>query len=131
MLPDFTALENVYIPGLIGGKTHEYGKKRALELLDMVGLSHRLSHFPSQMSGGERQRVALARALFNKPALILADEPTGNLDKEHTGLMLDLMIRTNREFGQTYLIATHNEQVWSNLHRTIVLEYGKTASQKT
>ncbi len=129
LLPDFTAIENVFMPGLIGGITVSAGIKRAQELLDLVGMNTRMTHFPSQLSGGERQRVALARSLFNKPALILADEPTGNLDREHTALMLELMHRTNREFGQTFLIATHNEQVWSNLHRTVVLEYGKIVNQ--
>jgi lipoprotein-releasing system ATP-binding protein len=124
LLPDFTALENVSIPGLIAGKSKTACLERAKELLDAVGLSHRLSHFPSELSGGERQRVALTRALFNEPALILADEPTGNLDKENGKRLMELFHTANERFNQTFIVATHNSALTRSMHRTLHLEDG-------
>ncbi len=125
LLPDFTALENTYIPGLIAGKTRQECADRARELLDAVGLSKRMSHFPSELSGGERQRVALARALFNRPALVLADEPTGNLDPNTGRHLLELIQQLNRDFRQTFLVATHNEKLARGLGRTLFLTEGR------
>jgi len=125
LLPDFTALENVFIPGLIGGKERRECELRARELLEEFGLSRRLTHYPSELSGGERQRVALARAMYNKPDLVLADEPTGNLDRENSEQMLQMLIKANREFGQTFLVATHNQRIAEGMRRTLFLDDGK------
>lgn len=124
LLPDFTALENTMLPGLIEGKQRKEAQKRGEELLDIFGLTKRKSHYPSELSGGERQRIALARAMFNRPALILADEPTGNLDRGNGELMLQQIKTANIELKQTFLIATHNSQLTSGLHRTLYLEDG-------
>lgn len=124
LLPDFTALENTIMPGLINGTSRRECQKRGEELLDIFGLSRQKSHFPSELSGGERQRVALARALFNKPALILADEPTGNLDRSNGELLLEQFRTANKELHQTFLIATHNSRLTEGLHRTLFLEDG-------
>lgn len=124
LLPDFSALENVIIPGLIAGKKMNQCIERGMELLDVFGLTARKTHFPAELSGGERQRVALARALFNDPALVLADEPTGNLDKKNGELLLEYFIKANRSLNQTFLIATHNSQLTNGLHRAIFLEDG-------
>jgi len=111
LLPEFTALENVMMPGLIQRLPKADVKKRALEILGRVGLSKRLTHKPSQLSGGEQQRVALARAMVLEPALLLADEPTGNLDR-HTGQEIhELFIELNRERGSTLLVVTHNPEL--------------------
>ena len=124
LLPDFTALENTILPGLIEGKKRSDCRKRGEELLETFGLNRHRTHFPSELSGGERQRVALARALFNKPALILADEPTGNLDRGNGDLLLEHFKKANRELHQTFLIATHNNRLTEGLHRTLYLEEG-------
>jgi lipoprotein-releasing system ATP-binding protein len=129
LLPDFTALENVMIPGMISGTTKQHCAARAKELLDLLGLGRQATHFPSELSGGERQRVALARSLFNQPALILADEPTGNLDKENGRALLDLFKKANTEFHQTFLVATHNPDLAQGMHREIYIEDGKIISK--
>jgi lipoprotein-releasing system ATP-binding protein len=129
LLPDFTAIENVIIPGMIAGKTKQECVKRAKELLDLLGLPRQGSHFPSELSGGERQRVALARSLFNQPALILADEPTGNLDKQNGRLLVELFQKANKELNQTFLVATHNPELMEGMHRTIFIEDGKIESR--
>ncbi len=126
LLPDFTAIENVFLPGMIAGRKRSSCVNRAKELLDIMGLSNRTSHHPSELSGGERQRVALARALFNEPALLLADEPTGNLDTENSLHMLELIKKTNKDLGQTYLVATHNEHLAEAMDRSIHIVDGKT-----
>ena len=128
LLSDFTALENVMIPGLIGGKTNETCKLRARELLGLFGLDRQASHHPSELSGGECQRVALARALFNEPALILADEPTGNLDPKNSAILLELILKANKELNQTFLVATHNPEISRGMQRTLYLENGKIVS---
>jgi lipoprotein-releasing system ATP-binding protein len=129
LLPDFTALENVIIPGMIAGKSNQECIARGRELLDLLGLTRQGTHYPSELSGGERQRVALARSLFNGPALILADEPTGNLDKKNGQLLLELFQKANRELKQTFLVATHNAELIHGMHRTIYIEDGKIVSK--
>jgi len=121
LMTDFTAIENVYMPGLITGMTRKDGAKRATELLKEVGIDHRANHHPGELSGGERQRVALARALFNSPSLILADEPTGNLDRENREHFLALVDRLNKEKGQTFLIATHDDDVAAAMDYRLIL----------
>ena len=111
LLPEFNALENVMMPGLINGMAVNSAKERALELLDSVGLSKRINHHPRQLSGGEAQRVAVARALFNKPKVIYADEPTGNLDLKTGDRLMELFKKLNEELSQTFLIATHNQRL--------------------
>ncbi|MDR0305552.1 MAG: ABC transporter ATP-binding protein [Chitinispirillales bacterium] len=128
LLPDFTAVENVFIPGLISGKSKKECYKRASELLGIFDLSKRLNHYPTELSGGERQRVALARAMFNEPALVLADEPTGNLDRANGELLLELIEKANKELNQTFLIATHNSRLSLALNRVLYLSDGKIAS---
>ncbi len=125
LLPEFSALENVMMPLLINGSTKREAAGKAAELLDRVGLSSRTEHRPGELSGGERQRVALARALVCKPTLLLADEPTGNLD-EHTGEAVHSLIRQLQTEEQlTAIIVTHNERLASTCDRTLRLENGK------
>jgi lipoprotein-releasing system ATP-binding protein len=131
LLPDFTALENAILPGLISGKSRKECLDRANELLGVFGLSRRLGHFPTELSGGERQRVALARAMFNKPALVLADEPTGNLDRANGELLLELFDKANRELGQTFLIATHNSRLSQGMNRVLYLDDGRIVHTNT
>lgn len=128
LLPDFTAVENVLIPGLISGKGKKECMKRASELLDTFGLSKRFHHYPTELSGGERQRVALARAMFNEPALVLADEPTGNLDRANGERLLELFEKANKELNQTFLIATHNSRLSLGMNRVLYLDDGKVAA---
>jgi len=125
LLPDFTAFENVCIPGMIAGKSKGWCEERAKSLLSVFGLERCRSHYPTEMSGGERQRAALARALVNDPALVLADEPTGNLDKGNGELLLEYFHKANRELRQTFIIATHNSQLTAGMHRIIQLEDGR------
>ncbi|MBD3420920.1 MAG: ATP-binding cassette domain-containing protein [Chitinivibrionales bacterium] len=129
LLPDFNALENVLIPGLIARKTRQQCIPRAAELLDIVGLSDRARHFPGELSGGERQRVALARALFNQPSLILADEPTGNLDKSNSMNLLQLFQKAHTQLEQTFIVATHNDKLASRMGRNIHIEDGKVRTK--
>jgi lipoprotein-releasing system ATP-binding protein len=124
-LPDFTAIENVLIPGLIAGKDKTVCMKRAAELLGIFDLSKRTTHYPTELSGGERQRVALARALFNEPALVLADEPTGNLDRRNGERLLELFEKANKELNQTFLIATHNSRLSLGMNRVLYLDDGR------
>jgi lipoprotein-releasing system ATP-binding protein len=119
LLPEFTAVENVMMPALIQGISAATARKRALAILDRVGLSRRLTHRPSELSGGEQQRVALARALVLEPALLLADEPTGNLDR-HTGDEVQaLLVELNRECGSTMLVVTHNPELARRMPRCL------------
>ncbi len=124
LLPEFTALENVMMPGLIAGGKKGKLKERAYHLLERVGVSARADHRPNQLSGGEAQRVAVARALFNKPSIVYADEPTGNLDNRTAEELLALFFELNQELGQTFLVATHNERMAGRIGRKFVLENG-------
>ncbi len=124
LLPEFTAEENVILPQLSAGISRETSKKRAQELLIKVGLKNRLTHRPTQLSGGEQQRVAIARALANKPKLILADEPTGNLDVKTAETVFDLFLDIVRGEGSAALIATHNPDLAKRMDRTLTIEAG-------
>ena len=127
LLPDFTALENVVLPQLIGGSEPAAAEARAAELLSALGLGHRLSHRPAKLSGGEQQRVAVARALANRPALVLADEPTGNLDEHTADLVLAEFLRLVRGQGSAALVATHNERLAARMDRVVRLHEGRLA----
>jgi lipoprotein-releasing system ATP-binding protein len=127
LLPDFTALENVVLPQLIYGAGEADARTRAAELLGDLGLAQRLDHRPSALSGGEQQRVAVARALANRPALVLADEPTGNLDERTADIVLDEFVRLVRGQGSAAIIATHNERLAARMDRMVRLHDGKVA----
>ncbi|MCI4668969.1 MAG: ABC transporter ATP-binding protein [Bacteroidia bacterium] len=124
LLPEFTALENVCIPGWIGKSSKNEIENRAKDLLDRLGLSHRLDHKPSQLSGGEQQRVSVARALINQPRLILADEPTGNLDTQNSQELYDLLFSLTRETGVAFLVATHNMALAEKADRVMRIQDG-------
>lgn len=125
LLPEFTALENVCIPAFILGKTKNEAENEAKELLNYLGLSHRINHFPSELSGGEQQRVAVARALVNKPSVIFADEPSGNLDTNSAENLHELFFKLRDNFGQTFVIVTHNEELANLADRKLVMSDGK------
>lgn len=125
LLPELTALENVIVPQRIAGISTKQAKARAALLLHRLGLGERVNHLPSQLSGGEQQRVAIARALANKPAVILADEPTGNLDPATSNNVCDLLLEIAAEEGVAALIATHNMALAKRLHRAVTLREGK------
>lgn len=125
LLPDFTAAENVVLPQLIRDAETEEARARAEALLSALGLGHRLTHRPSQLSGGEQQRVAVARALANRPALVLADEPTGNLDEATADVVFDQFLRLVREEGSATLVATHNERLATRMDRVLRLHEGR------
>jgi lipoprotein-releasing system ATP-binding protein len=126
LLPEFSALENVMLPGLIAGIKHEEAAQTAIKLLEEVGVAGRAAHRPNQLSGGEAQRVAVARALFNKPTVVYADEPTGNLDNKTGESLMELFEKLNGELNQTFLIATHNERLAERIKRRFVIEDGIT-----
>ena len=125
LLPEFTALENVCIPAFIAGKEKKVTEIEAKKLLDYLGLSHRINHKPNELSGGEQQRVAVARALINKPAVIFADEPSGNLDTVSAENLHQLFFKLREEFGQTFVIVTHNEELANMADRKLVMVDGK------
>jgi lipoprotein-releasing system ATP-binding protein len=124
LLADFSAVENVAMPLLIGGAKPSLAEQQAATLLERVGLSHRLQHRPSELSGGERQRVAIARALVNKPDLVMADEPTGNLDHATALSIYELMRELNRESGTAFLVVTHDSELASKMDRQMAMKDG-------
>jgi len=125
LLPEFNALENVSIPAWIAGRKKSEVKEAATELLKKMGLENRLTHKPSELSGGEQQRVAVARALINKPSIVLADEPTGNLDSAHARELHQLFISLKNELGQSFLIVTHNEELAAQSDRVWTMRDGR------
>ena len=129
LLMEFDAVENVAMPLLINGVEDSTAKKKAKDMLDAVGLSHRYHHRPSQMSGGERQRVAIARALVNEPKLVLADEPTGNLDKKNSEQVFQLFLKLNKELGTSLIVVTHDLDLASRFDRVVELDDGKVVSK--
>ncbi|MBE9586270.1 ABC transporter ATP-binding protein [Mucilaginibacter sp. JRF] len=124
LLAEFSALENVCIPAFIAGTSKHDAEKRATELLERLGLADRLHHKPSQLSGGEQQRVAVARALVNNPALIFADEPSGNLDSTNARELHELFVKLRNEFNQTFVIVTHNEDLAALSDRKVIMKDG-------
>lgn len=128
LLPEFSALENVFIPGLIGGKDSSQVRKRAESLLEMLGISHRKDHKPSELSGGEQQRTAVARALINSPDLILADEPSGNLDSKNAVELHNLFFQLRKDLNQTFIIVTHNSDLAMMADRRVEIRDGMIVS---
>ena len=124
LLPEFSALENVMMPALIGGAKRKEAQQRAMELLEAVGLTDRAEHKPAQLSGGEQQRVAIARALINRPSVVLADEPTGNLDTHNRDEIQRLLFEVREKFGQTIVMVTHDERLAEMADRKIVMSDG-------
>ncbi len=130
LLPEFTALENVMMPGLIRGAARAPLTRRAKELLEEVGLEGRLGHRPGEMSGGEQQRVALARALVMSPKLVLADEPTGNLDSKNSAAIQDLFFSLNERLGTTFLVVTHSSELAGRMRRVVTMRDGRIDSDE-
>jgi ABC-type lipoprotein export system ATPase subunit len=130
LLPTFTVVENVQIPMFEGGLSRSQRRQRAVELLESVGLAHRLNHFPTELSGGERQRVAIARGLANKPSVVLADEPTGNLDSESALQIIDLLLDLHGKLGVTLVLVTHDLSVAGRATRTIRMKDGRVISDQ-
>lgn len=124
LLPEFTALENVCLPALIGGMDMDEAKEKAMQLLKFLNVEARADHKPAQLSGGEQQRFAVARALINSPAVVLADEPSGNLDTHHAEELHDLFFQLREQYGQTFVIVTHNTSLAQKSDRQIVLKDG-------
>ena len=131
LLPTFTALENVQIPMFESARSRAERREQALALLKLVGLENRLDHFPSKLSGGERQRVAIARSLANEPSLLLADEPTGNLDSENAHAILNLIIRLQQEQGRTMVLVTHDPSIAERAGRILRMKDGQIVSDQT
>lgn len=125
LLPEFTALENIMMPALIGGQSQSEARKRAMELLELVGLTDRATHKPVQLSGGEQQRVAIARALVCRPSVVLADEPTGNLDSANRDEVQRLLMDVRDQFGQTIVMVTHDMGLADSVDRKIVMSDGR------
>lgn len=125
LLPEFTAVENVQMPGLIQQSLDAEREEYARQLLSRFGLGERMTHYPHELSGGEKQRVALARALMNRPALVLADEPTGNLDRKTGGRLIETILDFSQEHQQTFIIATHDEVIAGQADRVLLLDGGK------
>lgn len=130
LLPEFTALENVCLPGMIGNRPEDELQARAKELLDYLGLSHRLTHKPAALSGGEQQRVAVARSLINSPDVVFADEPSGNLDSANAEELHTLFFKLREEFNQTFVIVTHNNVLADMADTKLVMKDGQIVNQK-
>lgn len=130
LLPEFSAIENVCLPAFIKKTSKEMAEKRAKELLDFLGLSHRYHHKPAELSGGEQQRVAVARALVNNPSIIFADEPSGNLDSESADNLHNLFFELREKFGQTFVIVTHNEDLAEMADRKLTMVDGKIVDKE-
>ncbi len=129
LLPEFSAVENVCIPGWIAGNKRSVTTKKAIALLETLGLGHRLDNKPNQLSGGEQQRVAVARALINNPSIVMADEPTGNLDSSNAKELHQLFIELRNSFQQTFLIVTHNEELAQMSDRIVQMKDGRMIEQ--
>ncbi|HLN53913.1 MAG TPA: ABC transporter ATP-binding protein [Lentimicrobium sp.] len=125
LLPEFTAFENICIPAFIAGKNIKASRKRAMDLMDLLGISERMDHKPSELSGGEQQRVAIARALINEPSVLMADEPSGNLDSVNARQLHSLFFDLRKIFNQTILIVTHNEELAEMADRRIFMKDGQ------
>ena len=124
LLPEFTALENICIPAYIGRKSRKEAQSRAMELLDILSLTDRADHKPSELSGGEQQRIAIARALINNPGIVFADEPSGNLDSQSSEMLHKLFFQLRKDLGQTFVIVTHNKQLADMADRKMVIRDG-------
>ena len=129
LLPDFSALENVLMPLLIRGGKYQSNHNKAIKILKKLGLSNRLDHYPHQLSGGERQRVAIGRALINEPQIILADEPTGNLDRSNAKVVFDLFINLAKEYGSSIVLVTHDPELARKMKKIYHLSAGKLRSR--
>lgn len=129
LLPDFSAIENVLMPLLIRGGKYKENYNKAIKILKKLGLSSRLNHYPYQLSGGERQRVAIGRALINEPQIILADEPTGNLDRSNAKVVFDLFINLAKEYGSTIILVTHDPELARKMKKIYHLSTGKLRSR--
>lgn len=127
LLPEFSAVDNVAMPLIVRREKRNAAREQAREILAQVGLEHRMEHYPGQLSGGERQRVALARALVTRPGCVLADEPTGNLDRYTAETMFELLLRVNQEFGTALAIVTHDPALAALAHRQLFIEKGRLA----
>jgi len=125
LLPEFTALENICIPAYIAQKSRREAESNAMDLLEMMGLEHRAGHKPAELSGGEQQRIAVARALINRPSVVLADEPSGNLDSANAQSMHNLFVELRDKFDQTFIIVTHNEELANIADRKILMKDGQ------
>lgn len=125
LLPEFTALENCILPALIKGTPKKEAEERAIELLDLVGLSNRSVHKPAELSGGEQQRIAVCRALMNQPSILLADEPSGNLDSHNAVELHKLFFTLREKFNQTFVIVTHNDELANQADRKLVMKDGR------
>ena len=125
LLTEFTALENIFLPALIAGKSEKKAKQKAYELLETLNMIERKNHKPDELSGGEQQRIAVARALINSPSIILADEPSGNLDSRNANELHNLFLRLNKEMNQTFLVITHNNNLANLANRKIEMKDGK------
>jgi ABC-type lipoprotein export system ATPase subunit len=130
LLPTFTVVENVQFPMFEGKLSRVQRKERAVELLKSIGLDHRLGHFPSELSGGERQRVAIARSLANGPSVLLADEPTGNLDSNSAQQIMELILQLHREMGMTFVLVTHDLTIAERAYRTVSMRDGRVTSDQ-
>ena len=129
LLPEFTALENICIPAFISGQNRGEAEKKALQLMKMMGIAERASHKPAELSGGEQQRVAIARALINNPSVILADEPSGNLDSESSASLHKLFFTLRKDLGQTFVIVTHNQELAAMADRKLLISDGVVFSE--